>query len=86
MKTPRQEQPWYESRLANNKKPGLITFDERTIITDENRRLIEQSAQIIEWGIAKGWIAYPEPIERRIWKIPQLSHPAGSSIDPTLES
>ena len=86
MKTPRQEQPWYESRLANNKKPGLITFEERTIITDENRRLIEQSAQIIAWGIAKGWIAYLEPIERRIWKIPQLSHPPGSSIDPTLES
>ena len=86
MKTPRQDQPWYESRLANNKKPGLITFDERTIITDENRRLIEQSAQIIAWGIAKGWIAYSEPIERRIWKIPQLSHPPGSSIDPTLES
>jgi len=75
MKTPRQEQPWYESRLSNNKKPGPITEEERTIITDENRRLIEQSAQIIAWGIAKGWIAYPEPIERRIWKIPQLSHP-----------
>jgi hypothetical protein len=86
MKTPRQEQPWYESRLANNKKPGLITFEERTILTEENRRLIEQSAQIIAWGITKGWIAYPEPIERRIWKIPQLSHPKGSSIDPTPES
>ncbi len=86
MKTPRQDQPWYESRLANNKKPGLITFEERTILTEENRRLIEQSAQIIAWGITKGWIAYPEPIERRIWKIPQLSHPKGSSIDPTPES
>ena len=72
--------------LSNNQKPGPITEEERTIITDENRRLIEQSAQIIAWGIAKGWIAYPEPIERRIWKIPQLSHPPGSSIDPTLES
>ena len=86
MKTPRQEQPWYESRLANNKKPGLITFEERTIITDENRRLIEQSAQIIAWGITKGWIAYPEPVERRIWKIPQLNQPPGSSIEPTQES
>jgi hypothetical protein len=86
MKTPRQEQPWYESRLANNKKPGLITFEERTILTDENRRLIEQSAQIIEWGITKGWIAYPEPVERRIWKIPQLNQPTGSSIEPTQES
>lgn len=86
MKTPRQEQPWYESRLLNNKKPSPITDEERTIITDENRRLIEQSAKIIEWGIAKGWIAYPEPIERRIWKLPQLNQPPGSSIDSTLES
>ena len=53
MKTPRQEQPWYESRLLNNKKPSPITDEERTILTDENRRLIEQSAQIIEWGITK---------------------------------
>ena len=77
MKTPRQEQPWYESHLLNNKKPSPIT--------DENRRLIEQSAQIIAWGITKGWIAYPEPPERRIWKLPQLNQPPGSSIEPTQE-
>ena len=61
MKTPRQEQPWYESRLLNNKKPSPITDEERTILTDENRRLIEQSAQISEWGTNKGRNANPEP-------------------------
>jgi len=51
MKTPRHEQPWYESRLLNNKKPSPITEEERTCITDENRRLIEESASIIATGV-----------------------------------
>lgn len=75
MKTPRHEQPWYESRLINNKKPSPITDEERTVLTEENRRLIEESASIIAWGIKKGWIAYPEPIERRKWNIPNLTNP-----------
>ena len=59
MKTPRHEQPWYESRLLNNKKPSPITEEERTSITDENRRLIEESASIIATGVKRGWISFP---------------------------
>ena len=49
MKTPRHEQPWYEARLENNKKPSKITEEERTILTEENRRLIEEAPRIISW-------------------------------------
>ncbi len=59
MKTPRHEQPWYESRLLNNTKPSPITDEERTMLTDENRRLIEESAKILEWGVNHGLITYP---------------------------
>lgn len=84
MKTPRHEQPWYEARLENNKKPSKITEKERTILTEENRRLIEEAPKIISWGVACGWIAYPLK-EQRKWKIPVIKNPEGSSIDPTPE-
>jgi hypothetical protein len=67
MKTPRREQPWYESRLLNNKKPSPITNEERTSITDENRRLIEESANIIAIGVKRGWIRFPRTVETETW-------------------
>ncbi len=67
MKTPRHEQPWYESRLLNNKKPSPITEEERTSITDENRRLIEESASIIATGVKRGWISFPAKTEAETW-------------------
>lgn len=67
MKTPRHEQPWYESRLLNNKKPSPITNEERTSITDENRRLIEESASIIATGVKRGWISFPAKTEAETW-------------------
>lgn len=67
MKTPRHEQPWYESRLLNNRKPSPITNEERTSITDENRRLIEESANIIAIGVKRGWISFPEKNESQTW-------------------
>ena len=83
MKTPRHEQPWYEARLENNKKPSKITEEERTILTEENRRLIEEAPRIISWGVANGWIAYPLK-EQRKWKM-EIKNPEGSSIDQILE-
>jgi hypothetical protein len=83
MKTPRHEQPWYEARLENNKKPSKITEEERTILTEENRRLMEEAASIISWGVANGWIAYPLK-EQRKWKM-EIKNPEGSSIDQILE-
>ena len=83
MKTPRHEQPWYEARLENNKKPSKITEEERTILTEENRRLMEEAASIISWGVANGWIAYPLK-EQRKWKM-EIKTPEGSSIDQILE-
>jgi hypothetical protein len=67
MKTPRHEQPWYESRLLNNKKPSPITEEERTSITDDNRRLIEESASIIATGVKRGWISFPAKTEAETW-------------------
>jgi hypothetical protein len=67
MKTPRHEQPWYESRLLNNKKPSPITNEERTSITDENRRLIEESANIIAIGVKRGWIRFPRTLKTESW-------------------
>ncbi len=29
------------------------------MLTDENRRLIEESAKILEWGVNHGLITYP---------------------------
>ena len=63
MKTPRHEQPWYEYRLINNKKPSPMTDEERTIMTEENRRLIEESAKILAWGVKMGLISYPSETE-----------------------
>jgi len=74
MKTPRREQPWYESRLLNNKKPSPITNEERTSITDENRRLIEESASIIATGVKRGWISFPAKTEPETW-VPSPTSP-----------
>jgi len=84
MKTPRHEQPWYESRLLNNKKPSPITEEERTILTEENRRLIEDAPKIIAWGIKQGWIAYPEQAESRKWKLHGIQQPDDFSIDSII--
>jgi len=81
MKTPRHEQPWYEARLENNKKPSKITEEERTILTEENRKLIEDAPRIISWGVANGWIAYPIK-EQRKWKMQEL----GTSTEATQQS
>jgi hypothetical protein len=81
MKTPRHEQPWYESRLLNNKKPSPITEEERTTITDENRRLIEESANIIAIGVKRGWISFPDKNQTPTWvpspTSPQATDPIG---------
>ena len=84
MKTPRHEQPWYESRLLNNKKPSPITEEERTILTEENRRLIEDAPKIIAWGIKQGWIAYPEQTESRKWKLQVIQQLDDFSIDSII--
>lgn len=84
MKTPRHEQPWYEARLETNKKPSPLTDEERTVLTDENRRLIDESAKIIAWGVARGWISYPTK-EQKKWKLPNFKDIGGSSIEPTIE-
>lgn len=76
MKTPRHEQPWYESRLLNNKKPSPITDEERTSITDENRRLIEESANIIAIGVKRGWISFPDQTKTETWvPAPSIDEP-----------
>ena len=69
--------------MENNKKPSKITEEERTILTEENRRLIEEAPRIISWGVANGWIAYPLK-EQRKWKM-EIKTPEGSSIDQILE-
>lgn len=69
--------------MENNKKPSKITEEERTILTEENRRLMEEAASIISWGVANGWIAYPLK-EQRKWKM-EIKNPEGSSIDQILE-
>jgi hypothetical protein len=85
MKTPRHEQPWYESRLLNNKKPSPITQEERTILTEENRRLIEDAPKIIAWGIKQGWISYPEQNESRKWKLQGIQQLDDFSIDSIIQ-
>ena len=69
--------------MENNKKPSKITEEERTILTEENRRLMEEAASIISWGVANGWIAYPLK-EQRKWKM-EIKNPDSSSIDQILE-
>jgi hypothetical protein len=83
MKTPRHEQPWYESRLINNKKPSPITEEERTVLTDENRRLIEESAKVLEWGVKHGFIKYPPRSEFPKWIPRPTNKQPGSSTEPT---
>lgn len=83
MKTPRHEQPWYESRLINNKKPSPITEEERTVLTDENRRLIEESAKVLEWGVKHGFIKYPRRSELPKCIQPPPNQQPGSSTEPT---
>jgi len=68
MKTPRHEQPWYECRLETNKKPAPLTAEERTTMSDINRKLIEDAPRLIAYGIKKGWISYPKkPHTQHTW-------------------
>lgn len=78
MKTPRHEQPWYEHRLEHNTKPGPLSAEERTIMTDANRRIIEQAPRLVAYGIKHGLLSYP--IKKRVW------HPEDIKIDPIHES
>ena len=86
MKTPRHLQPWYACRLRDASKPGPITDHERTIITEENRILIEQSSKIIANAVKRGWISYPEPVEPKRWNLPPPDTHKPTSIDPTPPS
>lgn len=60
MKTPRHEQPWYSWRLETNKKPEPLTAEEKTIMSDVNRKLIEEAPRLIAYGVQKGWISFPK--------------------------
>ena len=40
-----------------------MTDEERTIMTEENRRLIQESAKILAWGVKMGLISYPSETE-----------------------
>jgi hypothetical protein len=53
--------------LSSLRGHGPITEEERTSITDENRRLIEESASIIATGVKRGWISFPAKTEAETW-------------------
>lgn len=67
MKTPRHEQPWYECRLENNKKPAPLTDEERTIMSGANRKIIEDAPRLIAYAISKGWMSYPTKKTHFTW-------------------
>lgn len=86
MKTPRHLQPWYACRLRDAKKPEPITSEERTVITAENMRLMEEAKRLVEMGIRKGWLSYPEPVEPKRWNLPPPNTHKPTEIDPTPPS
>ncbi len=83
MRTPRHEQPWYACRLESNKKPEPLTQEEKTIMSDTNRKLIEEAPRLIAYGVAKGWISYPKRRHQWITKDNPLIEPDDSSTFTT---
>jgi hypothetical protein len=58
MKTPRHLQPWYNTRLRDARKPEPMTEAERLAASEENRRILANSAEIVAAGIRRGWISH----------------------------